>query len=90
MRTNRCGGTGCIPGNDRRRQLADHPLIVVGDLISSRFCRELAANAMRIEHHLRQFDVVPMLDEHLAVRAAANYRSLRERGITADLIIGTF
>jgi predicted nucleic acid-binding protein len=49
---------------------------------------------MRIERSLRRFDVVTMLDGALAVRAAANYRLLRSRGITIrktiDLIIGTF
>jgi predicted nucleic acid-binding protein len=43
---------------------------------------------------LRGFEVVPMLDPDLAVRAAANYRHLRDRGITlrktVDLIVGTF
>jgi predicted nucleic acid-binding protein len=50
--------------------------------------------AARLEHDLRRFDVVPMLDDVLAVRAARNYRSLRALGVTPrktiDLIIGTF
>jgi hypothetical protein len=43
---------------------------------------------------LRQFTLAPMLDDHLAVRAAANYRELRRRGSTVrktvDVIIATF
>jgi predicted nucleic acid-binding protein len=53
-----------------------------------------AAHALRIERRLRRFPVVSMLDADLAVEAAANYRLLRNRGITirkvADLIIGTY
>jgi predicted nucleic acid-binding protein len=52
------------------------------------------AHALRIEQRLRRFPVLSMLDADLAVEAAANYRLLRNRGITirkvADLIIGTF
>ncbi len=43
---------------------------------------------------MRSFEVVPMLDDALAVEAAVNYRLLRQRGFTVrktiDLIIGTF
>lgn len=52
------------------------------------------AHAARIERNLRRYPVAAMLDGHLAVRAAHNHRSLRERGITVrktiDMIIGTF
>jgi predicted nucleic acid-binding protein len=48
----------------------------------------------RLERGLRRLAVVEPLDRNLAARAAHNYRTLRERGITigeiADLIIGTF
>jgi predicted nucleic acid-binding protein len=43
---------------------------------------------------LRRFEVVPLLDSDLAPRAARNYRTLRDKGITVrktnDIIIGTF
>jgi predicted nucleic acid-binding protein len=43
---------------------------------------------------MREFEVVPLVDAELAVKAAANYRFLRRRGITIrktiDLLIGTF
>jgi len=47
-----------------------------------------------VEAALREFEFVSLTDRELAVRAAANYRVLRGRGITirttVDLIIGTF
>ena len=53
-----------------------------------------AAQALLIEQRLRSFPVLSMLDADLAVKAAANYRLLRDRGTTirkvADLIIGTY
>ena len=53
-----------------------------------------AAQALLIEQRLRSFPVLSMLDADLAVKAAANYRLLRNRGTTirkvADLIIGTY
>ncbi len=52
------------------------------------------AHAIRLARDLTAFDVMPMLDERIAVQAAHNYRVLRRKGITirktADLIIGTF
>jgi len=52
------------------------------------------AHAARIERSLRRHPVAPMLDAGLAVRAAANHRALRARGImvrrTVDMSIGTF
>jgi predicted nucleic acid-binding protein len=80
----------------RLRQLRDHEQIIVGDLILLEVLQGARDDlqAVRIEYGLRRFDVVPMLDDTLAVRAAANYRLLRSRGITVrktvDLIIGTF
>lgn len=51
-------------------------------------------HAARIERSLRAYQIVPLLDDELAVQAARNYRRLRDRGITirktADLIIGTY
>jgi predicted nucleic acid-binding protein len=52
------------------------------------------ARAIRIENDLRQFQIEPMLDDKLAIRAARNYRTLRERGVTirktVDVVIATF
>lgn len=51
-------------------------------------------HASRTEHDLRLFNVVEMMSDRIAVRAAANYRSLRRRGIairsTIDMIVGTY
>ncbi len=74
---------------------AQEPLLV-GDLILLEILQGARdeAHAARIERGLRQYDIVSLLDADLAPRAARNYRTLRELGITvrktADLIIGTF
>jgi predicted nucleic acid-binding protein len=51
-------------------------------------------HAAQIERELRVFKIERMLDDGIAVKAAANYRALRDRGITVrktiDLIIATF
>ncbi|MGH7154002.1 MAG: type II toxin-antitoxin system VapC family toxin [Acetobacteraceae bacterium] len=51
-------------------------------------------HAARIERGLRRCAIASLLDADLAPRAARNYRTLRELGITvrktADLIIGTY
>lgn len=70
--------------------------ILVGDLILLEVLQGARdeAHASRIERLLRTFQVVPMLDEDVAVEAARNFRMLRARGVTirktVDLIIGTF
>jgi predicted nucleic acid-binding protein len=70
--------------------------LLVGDLILLEILQGARneAHAERIERALRQYMIVPVLDDHLAAKAARNYRKLRDRGITirktADLIIGTF
>jgi predicted nucleic acid-binding protein len=78
------------------RAIANEGLILVGDLIMLEILQGARneTQADRIEHGLRQFDIVSMLDDGLAVRAARNHQMLRQRGITVrktiDLIIGTF
>ena len=70
--------------------------VLVGDLILLEVLQgardDLHAN--RIERALRRFPIAAMLNPGLAIRAAKNYRTLRERGITIrktiDVIIGTF
>lgn len=80
----------------RLRTLVGRETILVGDLILLEVLQGLRdeRHAVRVERALRRFDVIPMLDPDLAVRAAANYRRLRALGITvrktADLVIGTF
>lgn len=85
-----------VPAVHRLRSFEDNDQIIVGDLILLEVLQGARddGQAARIERDLRRFDVVAMLDDALAVRAAANYRTLRARGVTprkmADLIIGTF
>ena len=47
-----------------------------------------------IEQNFREFPVAQMLSPALAIKAAANYRTLRGRGVTVrktiDMIIGTY
>jgi predicted nucleic acid-binding protein len=38
--------------------------------------------AREVEALLRRFDIVPMVGDAIAVRAASNFRALRRRGIT--------
>lgn len=70
--------------------------ILVGDMILLEILRGISGErkAARVEQDLRQYPVVQMLDDRLAVKAAANFRFLRTLGITirksADLIIGTY
>lgn len=70
--------------------------LLVGDLILCELLQGARsdADARRLEKELRRFDIVPMLDESLAVEAARNYRRLREKGCTVrktiDVIIGTY
>jgi predicted nucleic acid-binding protein len=70
--------------------------ILVGDLILLEVLHGARddRNAVRIERDLRVFRIVQMLDQAIAVKAARNYRMLRQRGITVrstiDLIIATF
>jgi predicted nucleic acid-binding protein len=74
---------------------AREPLLI-GDLILLEILQGARdeAHAARIERGLRQYVIVPLLGADLAARAARNYRTLRDLGVTirktADLIIGTF
>jgi len=78
-------------------QAIDDPnAILVGDLILLEVLQgaRSEAHAARIERAMRQFTIESMLDESLAVRAAAHYRLMREQGATVrktvDLVIATF
>ena len=74
----------------------DSDRILVGDVVLLEILQGARgeANAVRIEHLLRAFRIMPMLDERLAIAAAVHFRRLRGLGITVrktmDMIIGTF
>ena len=80
----------------RLRKLIPLRPLLVGDLILCEVLQGLRTEreARLVERALRRFAIVSLLDPDLAVKAAANYRSLRTRGVTirktVDLIIGTF
>jgi predicted nucleic acid-binding protein len=86
-------GTGAVA---RLRALMRQQQLLVGDLVLCEVLRGVRseAQARAVEAALRQFAVVGLANPDLAVRAAANYRLLRGRGVTVrstvDLIIGTF
>ena len=80
----------------RRLIAEDDDRILIGDLVLLEVLQGArdARHANRIEHAMRAFQMIPMLDIALAVQAAENYRRLRAMGFTvrkiADTIIGTF
>src|SRR5690606_14315664 len=84
------------PSTARLRQEVARGSILVGDIVlleilcgarDDRHSADLEAN-------LRRFPIVTMMDDRLAVAAAAHYRRLRMLGITAksfaNLVIATF
>lgn len=77
-----------------RLVLQEH--VVLGDLILCEVLRGLrtARDVILVEDYYAAFEVVDMAGAKLARRAAANYRTLRERGITirktVDLLIATW
>ncbi len=84
------------PGTTKLEQLAGRQPLSLGDLILLEVLQgaRSEAHAARIEHGLRRHAVAPLLDVELAVRAARNYRKLRQLGVTvrktADIVIGTY
>ncbi len=84
------------PGTAKLARLADGEHLLVGDLIMLEILQGARdqAHAARMEHTLRLYDVVPLLNADLAPLVAGNLRTLRGLGITirktVDLIIGTF
>lgn len=80
----------------RLRSLLEREALLVGDLILCEVLRgtRSESQARAVETSMRPFGVVSLSDPQLAIKAAANYRSLRRRGITihstVDLLIGTF
>lgn len=84
------------PATVKLEDAAGREPLLIGDLILLEILQGARdeSHAARIERGLRRYVLVPLLDADLAPRAARNYRTLRERGITirktADIIIGTF
>jgi hypothetical protein len=78
------------------RSLMSGEELLVGDLVLCEVLQGLRsdAEARLVEDALREFEVVPLVDAELAVKAAANYRFLRSLGFTVrrtiDLLIATF
>lgn len=80
----------------RLRGLIPTRLLLIGDLILCEVLQGLRseAEARLVERALRRFETKALLDPELAVKAAANYRFLRRKGVsvrkTIDLVIATF
>ena len=80
----------------RLRALIPERPLLVGDLILCEVLQGFRSEreAQLVERALRRFATVSLLDPEVAVKAAANYRSMRARGVTIrktiDLVIGTF
>jgi predicted nucleic acid-binding protein len=78
------------------RSLFGQEELLLGDIVLTEVLRGARdePHAARLVRDLRDFEVVPMLGETLAVRVARNYRALRAIGFTVrktpDLIIATY
>jgi predicted nucleic acid-binding protein len=78
--------------------LRDMPpsLILMGDIILLELLKGLATDGQAdvLERKFRCYGVVSMLDPELASIGAANYRTLRRRGVTIrttpDIVIATY
>lgn len=70
--------------------------IAVGDLILARVLQGFSteADASAALRYLERFDFVEMAGPKIAIESAANFRSLRRRGVTIrktmDMLIGTY
>lgn len=84
------------PATAKLEAAAARDPLLVGDLILLEVLQGAKddAHAARIERALREYAIVPLLDDRLAAQAARNYRRLRALGVTirktANIIIGTF
>jgi len=78
------------------RALIGRTPLLVGDLTLCEVLQGLQSEkeAREVEGALRRFDLVSLVTPDLAVRAAANYRELRSKGVTVrrtiDMLIGTY
>ncbi|CDZ29356.1 PIN domain nuclease [Neorhizobium galegae] len=81
---------------DRLRSFIPQGVVLVGDIIMLEVLQGArdSQQARWIEQNFRDFPVAQMLSPSLAIKAAANYRTLRDRGVTVrktiDMIIGTY
>jgi predicted nucleic acid-binding protein len=84
------------PETQKFDEIEDFDDIVLGDIVLLEILRGTRddKNAANVRLKLQDFAPVSMLSPDLAVKAARNYRLLRERGKmiskTPDLIIGTY
>jgi predicted nucleic acid-binding protein len=84
------------PETQKFDDVDDFDDIILGDIVLLEILRgaQNDQNAANIRRTLGRYEVVPMLSADLAVKAAHNYRKLREHGKTIsktpDLIIGTY
>jgi predicted nucleic acid-binding protein len=80
----------------RLKAITDPAEIILGDIVMLEILQGAVSdsNAANIQKRLGMFGVVALLSPEIAVKAAANFRKLRSKGITirktADLIIGTY
>jgi predicted nucleic acid-binding protein len=80
----------------RLKAITDPAEIILGDIVMLEILQGAVSdsNAVNIQKRLAMFGVVALLSPEIAVKAAANFRKLRSKGITirktADLIIGTY
>jgi len=80
----------------RLRALLPTTPLLIGDLILCEVLQgfRIEAEAKLVERSLSRFEAVSLIDPELAVKAAANYRVLRRRGITVRktiaVIIATY
>jgi predicted nucleic acid-binding protein len=76
--------------------VVDREQVLIGDIMVLEILQGAGSHgeARRLESLLAEFEVAEMMSLPLAVRAADNYRRLRDIGVTlratADLIIGTY
>ena len=75
----------------RLRQAIPNGTVVVGDLVLAEVLQGFAdeRHARLAERDLTAFTLVAVVDIESAVKAAANYRSLRLRGVTVRKTIDT-
>src|SRR5947209_9749514 len=84
------------PHVQRLRTLIGNEEIIVGDLMLCEVLQGLENEqaAQEVEALLRRFEIVSIASEAVAITAARNFRTLRERGVTIrktiDLLIGTW
>lgn len=77
-------------------RMLDSEIVAVGDLVLLEVLQGARddLHARRLYRVMAPYQIVEMLDARIAVRAAANFRILRGKGITIrktpDLIIGTW